>query len=69
MLRVAEGTLKKLEKNLLEVIQIHLEETTKLGTLKAFLEDAGYDLNTSQPTLQNDPTMVEIGIAFHGNLW
>ena len=40
--------------NLLEVIEIHLEETAKLGTLKAFLEDTGYDLNTSQPPLQLD---------------
>ena len=36
------------------LIEIHLEETAKLGTLKAFLEDAGYDLNTSQSTLQLD---------------
>ncbi len=35
-------------KNLLEVIEIQLEETIKLGTLETFLEDAGYDLNTSQ---------------------
>ena len=34
-------------KNLLEVIGIQLEETVKLGTLETFLEDAGYDLNTS----------------------
>ena len=45
-------------KNLLEVIEIHLEEAAKLGTLKAFLEDAGYDLNTSQPTLQLDKQVV-----------
>ncbi len=41
-------------KNLLEVIEIQLEETAKLGTLKAFLEEAGYDPNTSQPILQLD---------------
>ena len=45
-------------KNLLEVIEIHLEETAKLGTLKAFLEEAGYDVNTSQPTLQLDKQVV-----------
>lgn len=45
-------------KNLLEVIEIHLEETAKLGTLKMFLEEAGYDLNTSQPTLQLDKQVV-----------
>ena len=46
--------IEEAQKNLLEVIEIHLEETAKLGTLKAFLEDAGYDLNTSQSTLQLD---------------
>ena len=39
--------LRKREKNLLEVIEIQLEETAKLGTLKEFLEDAGYDLDTT----------------------
>ena len=46
--------IEESRKNLLEVIEIHLEETAKLGTLKAFLEEAGYDLDTSQPTLQLD---------------
>jgi predicted RNase H-like HicB family nuclease len=46
--------IEEAQKNLLEVIEIHLEETAKLGTLRAFLEDAGYDLNTSQSTLQLD---------------
>lgn len=45
-------------KNLLEVIEIQLEETARLGTLKTFLEEAGYDLNTSQPTLQLDKQVV-----------
>lgn len=31
-------------KNLLEVISIHLEETKKIGTLKEFLEKAGFVL-------------------------
>ena len=44
--------IEEARKNLLEVIKIHLEEAAKLGTPKAFLEDAGYDLNTSQPTIQ-----------------
>ena len=39
-------------------IEIHLEETAKLGTLKAFLEEAGYDVNSSQPTLQLDKQVV-----------
>ena len=46
--------IEEARKNLLEVIEIHLEETAKLGTLKEFLEDAGYDLNTLHPTLQLD---------------
>jgi len=36
-------TIEEAQKNLLEVIEIQLEETTRLGTLKTFLEDAGYD--------------------------
>ena len=50
--------IEEARKNLLEVIEIHLEETAKLGTLKEFLEDAGYDLNTPQPTLQLDKEVV-----------
>ena len=50
--------IEEARKNLLEVIEIHLEEAAKLGTLKAFLEDVGYDLNTSQPTLQLDKQVV-----------
>lgn len=50
--------IEEARKNLLEVIEIHLEEVTKLGTLKEFLEDAGYDLNTSQLTLQLDKQVV-----------
>ena len=56
---VSCGTgLEEARKNLLEVIEIQLEEAAKLGTLKAFLEDAGYDLNTSQSTLQLDKQVV-----------
>ena len=47
-------------KNLVEVIEIQLEETAKLGTLQAFLEDAGYDLSTSQLTLQLDKQVVSL---------
>ncbi len=51
-------------KNLLEVIEIHLAETAKLGTLKEFLEDAGYDLNTSRLTLQLDKEVVAFNTIF-----
>ena len=46
-------SIEEAGKNLLEVIEIQLEETARLGTLETFLEEAGYDLNTSQPTLQH----------------
>ena len=38
--------IEEARKNLLEVIQIQLEETANLGTLKEFLENAGYDLDS-----------------------
>ena len=50
--------IEEARKNLLEVIEIQLEETAQLGTLKTFLEDAGYDLNTSQSILQLDKRVV-----------
>ncbi len=50
--------LEEARKNLLEVIEIQLEEAATLGTLKEFLEDAGYDVNTSQSTLQLDKQVV-----------
>ena len=34
--------------NLLEVIRIHLEETKKMGTLKEFLEKAGFVLTDEE---------------------
>ncbi len=36
-------TIEEAQKNLLEVIEIQLEETARLGTLKTFLEDTGYN--------------------------
>ncbi len=50
--------IEEARNNLIEVIEIQLEETAQLGTLKTFLEDAGYDLNTSQPTLKLDKQVV-----------
>ena len=35
--------IEEARKNLLEVIKIHLEEAAKLGTLRAFLENANHD--------------------------
>ena len=54
--------IEEARKSLLEVIEIHLEETAKLGTLKAFLEEAGYDVNSSQPTLQLDKQVVAFNL-------
>ena len=34
--------IEEARKNLLEIIEIQLEEAAKLGTLSAFLEDAGF---------------------------
>lgn len=40
---VSCGTdIEEARKNLLEVIEIHLEEAAKLGTLRAFLDNAGF---------------------------
>ena len=50
--------VEEARKNLLEVIDIQLEETAKLGTLEAFLEEAGYNPHTSQLTLQLDKQVV-----------
>lgn len=56
---VSCGTdLEEARKNLLEVIEIQLEEAATLGTLKEFLEEAGYDVNTSKSTLQLDKQVV-----------
>ncbi len=56
-------------KNLLEVIQIQLEETAKLGRLKDFLENAGYDLDGSESTLCLDKQIVgfdQLQVSFGG---
>ena len=50
--------IEEARNNLIEVIEIQLEETAQLGTLKSFLEDAGYDLNTAEPTLQLNKQVV-----------
>ncbi len=51
-------SVEEARKNLLEVIEIQLEETAKLGTLKEFLEEAGYDLGTSVSILQLNKQVV-----------
>jgi len=51
-------SIEEARKNLLEVIQIQLEETARLGTLKEFLENAGYDLDSIESTLQLDKQVI-----------
>ncbi|MDE0483375.1 MAG: hypothetical protein OXI67_12415 [Candidatus Poribacteria bacterium] len=50
--------IEEARNNLIQVIEIQLEETARLGTIKTFLEEAGYDLNTSQSTLQLDKQVI-----------
>ncbi len=50
--------IEEVRKNLLEAIQIQLEETAKLGTLKEFLENAGYDLDSSESTLSLEKQII-----------
>ena len=50
--------VEETREKLLEVIKFQLDETAKLGTLKAFLQVAGYDLETTKPTLQLDKHVV-----------
>lgn len=40
-------TIEQAKKNLLEVVEIFIEETSKLGTLRELLEEAGYNLDES----------------------
>ena len=62
-------TVEQARKNLLEVIQIQLEETSKLGTLTAFLENAGYDVDSPESTLCLDKQIVSfdpLQVSFGG---
>jgi len=50
-------TAEEARKNLIEVIEIQLEETAKLGTLKNFLEEAGYVLE--EDMLKTEKKMID----------
>ena len=50
-------TAEEARKNLIEVIEIQLEETAKLGTLKNFLEEAGYVLEADM--LKTEKKMID----------
>ncbi|MFQ6042939.1 MAG: type II toxin-antitoxin system HicB family antitoxin, partial [Candidatus Poribacteria bacterium] len=51
-------TVEEAQKNLIEVILIQLEETAKLGTLKDFLENAGYEIEVEMDELRLDKQLV-----------
>lgn len=40
------------EKNLCEVIEIYLEETKKMGTLRQFLEECGFTIDNDKPVIE-----------------
>ena len=44
-------TVDKARKNLREALEIFIEETDKIGTLKDLLEEAGYDLSSEEEIL------------------
>jgi len=52
-------TVKEARKNLKEAIDIFIEETKKLGTLKDLLEEAGYDLSSKDEVLIKRKEIVE----------
>ena len=51
-------TVEEAQKNLIEVILIQLEETAKLGTLKDFLENTGYEIEVEMDELRLDKQLV-----------
>jgi predicted RNase H-like HicB family nuclease len=60
-------TIEEAQKNLIEVILIQLEETAKMGTLKEFLENAGYETEVEMDELRLDKQLVkfdELAIPF-----
>ena len=52
-------TIEEAQKNLIEVILIQLEETAKMGTLKEFLENAGYEIEVEMDELRLDKQLVK----------
>ena len=52
-------TTEEARKNLIEVIQIQLEETAKLGTIKEFLENAGYTITSTDSEIKSQKEIIE----------
>lgn len=52
-------TVDEAKKNLREALEIFIEETSKMGTLKDLLEEAGYDLSSKEETLVKRKELIE----------
>jgi len=52
-------TVNEARKNLREAIEIFIEETYKMGTLKDLLEEAGYDLSSTEEILVKRKEIIE----------
>ena len=52
-------TIEEAQKNLIEVILIQLEETAKMGTIKEFLGNAGYEMEIELDELRLDKQLVK----------
>jgi len=52
-------TVDEARKNLREALEIFIEETSKMGTLKDLLEEAGYDLSSEEEILIKRKELVE----------
>ncbi len=52
-------TVSEARKNLREALEIFIEETYKVGTLKDLLEEAGYDLSSTEEILVKRKEIIE----------
>ncbi len=52
-------TVNEARKNLREAIEIFIDETYKMGTLKDLLEEAGYDLSSTEEILVKRKEIIE----------
>lgn len=52
-------TVNEARKNLREAIEIYIDETYKMGTLKDLLEEAGYDLSSTEEILVKRKEIIE----------
>jgi len=52
-------TVDEARKNLKEALEIFIEETSKIGTLRDLLEEAGYDLSSKEDILVKRKELIE----------